>query len=60
MRMSGKWHAIEVDVESFKEREVLTNVLPQGDAVLYVQDLEDAASTLGIDVDDIIVSEDEE
>jgi hypothetical protein len=43
-----------------KEREVLTSVLPQGDAILYVQDLENAASILGIDVDEIIVSEAED
>lgn len=58
-RMSRKWYAIEVDPESYKEQLFLKDMLANGDFVAYVQDLDIAASTLGIDEDDIQVVEPE-
>lgn len=59
--MSGRWFAIEVATDYFTDEEEMAGVeclVSEGTPVMFCDDLEIAADTLHLDVDDIELVED--
>ena len=53
--MGGRWYAIEVDLDSYKNREAIEGLVSEGTVVAFTNELERFSSEMDIEQDDIII-----
>lgn len=59
-KMSGKWYAIEVDIDRSKEIQARNSLMNDGEIVVYAKDISDLAGAMGIEESAITVVEPED
>lgn len=54
-KMSGKWYAIEVDIDRSKEIIVRNSLMNDGEVVVYAKSVSDLADAMGIEEAEVTV-----